>query len=189
MAALPDGAQLWAANSMSVREIDSFGRCHSGTRVLTARGAAGIDGTISAALGAARATGAPTALLTGDLAFLHDLNGLLAAGEARSPVVIVVLNDGGGGIFAYLDSSTEPEFERVFRTAQPADLAAASTALGAAHRYARSPEDLAAAVGRGFVSGGVTVVEVDLDFDANKAAHQAYWADVKARLAQPGPAF
>jgi 2-succinyl-5-enolpyruvyl-6-hydroxy-3-cyclohexene-1-carboxylate synthase len=184
LGALPDRSQLWAANSMSVRELDSFGRSDSRVSVLTNRGAAGIDGTISAAFGAARATGAPTVLLTGDLAFWHDLNGLLAAGEAHAPVVIVVLNDGGGGIFGYLDAAAEPEFERVFRTPQPADLRASSRALGASHMEARTPAGLAEAVGCGLGASGVTVIEVPLDFEANKAAHRDYWAAVRARLEQ-----
>lgn len=188
LAHLPDDALLYAANSMAVRDLDTFtGPAEQRIRAIANRGAAGIDGTISSALGAAFGSGKPALLVTGDLAFLHDLNGLGAvigaSPAARADGVdltIVVLNDDGGGIFAHLPiaSHATATFERFFRTPTGADLAAACATWGVLHTRVHDPTELAAALGEMGSRPGVRVIEVPIDLDANTAMHRRLWASV-----------
>jgi len=118
--------------------------------VLTAnRGLAGIDGTVSTALGIALATGRPVTALMGDLTFLHDAGGLLIGRyEQRPPVRIVVVNDGGGTIFRALEHAAAPaeQFERVFTTPHASDIGAISAGYGVMHQRVTSLAALTAAL-------------------------------------------
>ena len=100
---LPPDALVWVSSSMPIRDVEAcFPQSPKGIRFLANRGANGIDGVVSSALGAALASGRPTWLLTGELALLHDAGGLLAARRAGVELQIVCLNNGGGGIFDFL---------------------------------------------------------------------------------------
>jgi 2-succinyl-5-enolpyruvyl-6-hydroxy-3-cyclohexene-1-carboxylate synthase len=100
---LPDPAIVWVSSSMPVRDVEAyFPQSPKRLRFLANRGANGIDGVVSSALGAALASGRPTWLLTGELALLHDLGGVQAARRAGAELTIVCLNNGGGGIFDFL---------------------------------------------------------------------------------------
>jgi 2-succinyl-5-enolpyruvyl-6-hydroxy-3-cyclohexene-1-carboxylate synthase len=100
---LPGEALVWVSSSMPIRDVEAyFPQSPKRLRFLANRGANGIDGVVSSALGAALASGRPTWLLTGELALLHDVGGLLAARRAGVEVRIVCLNNGGGAIFDFL---------------------------------------------------------------------------------------
>jgi 2-succinyl-5-enolpyruvyl-6-hydroxy-3-cyclohexene-1-carboxylate synthase len=100
---LPENALVWVSSSMPIRDVEAyFPQSPKRLRFLANRGANGIDGVVSSALGAALATGLPTWLLTGELAVLHDVGGLLAARRAGVELRILCLNNGGGGIFDFL---------------------------------------------------------------------------------------
>jgi 2-succinyl-5-enolpyruvyl-6-hydroxy-3-cyclohexene-1-carboxylate synthase len=100
---LPDGALIWLSSSMPVRDVEAcFPQSAKRLRFLSNRGANGIDGVVSSAAGAARATGAPTWLLTGELALLHDVGGLFAARRAGIDLRVICIDNGGGGIFDFL---------------------------------------------------------------------------------------
>jgi 2-succinyl-5-enolpyruvyl-6-hydroxy-3-cyclohexene-1-carboxylate synthase len=100
---LPDEAVVWVSSSMPIRDVEAyFPQSPKLLRFLANRGASGIDGVVSSALGAAIATGLPTWVLIGELALQHDAGGLLAARRAGVPLEIVCVNNGGGGIFDFL---------------------------------------------------------------------------------------
>jgi len=173
--------RLVVAASNPVRDLDLVGSALAvGVRVFANRGLAGIDGTVSTAAGLALA-GGPVRVLVGDLAFLHDLNGLLVPpGEARPDLQVVVLNDDGGGIFSLLEHGERaqhgPEraaaFERIFGTPHGGDLGALCAGYRVPHRAVGSAGELAEALASR--PDGVSVVEV--------AATRAGLRDLHARI-------
>lgn len=183
---LPPNSLVVLANSMAVRDVDSF--IGSGSQPLTFlanRGAAGIDGTLSTAVGAAlhrHAAGlGPTFLLTGDLAFLHDINGLGLMGPDRRQapdLTVLVLDDGGGAIFGYLPvAQQDPQtFSRFFRTDPDADLPAACAAYRIPCQVATGRAEFEQAWARALTQTGIRVIVVKLDMAANQAAHEGYWS-------------
>jgi len=166
VASLPDDALLVSANSMPIRHLDAWVASRVGRRVLCNRGANGIDGTLSSALGAAAAGVGPVALLCGDLAFLHDVGGLLAAHRLGLRVVCVVLNDDGGGIFSHLpiaEQADEVGFGELFRTPHGLSLASAAELYGAAYECCTSAESLRIALKGAWARPRTTVLEVPID--------------------------
>jgi len=186
---LPDGAVLYAANSMAVRDLDTFtAPTAKAILPLCNRGAAGIDGTLSSALGAAFAAGRPTALVTGDLAFLHDGGGFGAVadlvaryGDGALDLFIVIVDDGGGGIFEHLGvaAADRARFEAFFATPQRVDLVALCAAWGIPCRIATDVGALHAAAA---VRAPVRVAVIPVDRAANTAAHRAYWREACAAV-------
>ena len=172
-ARLGAGGVLVVASSMPVRDLESFAVTQDAPpRVLANRGANGIDGTLSTAFGAAHAHDGTTVLLTGDVALLHDLGGLLAARRTRTKLVIVVLNNDGGGIFHFLPVVKEGlVFEEHVATPHGVDLAHAAALAGA--RFDR-PGDLPAfhtALDGAFAAEQSTIVEVRSNRTTNRELH------------------
>jgi 2-succinyl-5-enolpyruvyl-6-hydroxy-3-cyclohexene-1-carboxylate synthase len=125
---LPDGAIVWLSSSMPVRDVEScFPQSPKRLRFLANRGANGIDGVVSSAAGAALAAGAPAWLLTGELALLHDVGGLLAARRAGAALHVVCIDNGGGGIFDFLPVAEHADpalYEEHIATPMDVDLGA-----------------------------------------------------------------
>jgi 2-succinyl-5-enolpyruvyl-6-hydroxy-3-cyclohexene-1-carboxylate synthase len=115
---MPSDGLLFTASSLPVRHLDQFSRPRQdGIRTFSNRGASGIDGTISSALGVASVSDQPLVLVIGDLAFYHDLNGLLAFARCGARATIVLINNDGGGIFRRLPiSQFDPPFTDLFLT-------------------------------------------------------------------------
>ena len=187
-AALPDGALLWAASSLPIRDLDQQMAPRAGLRVLASRGASGIDGLISAAAGAAlahqRAGGGPAAALLGDLAFVHDAPGLFAGpGEPRPDLAVVVVNNDGGGIFSLLEQAEfGGPFERVFGTPHGADVGSLAAAAGRPAVTVDRACDLAGAL-RGH---GIRVVEVRTSREAGTALRRKLREACTAAVAAAG---
>jgi len=183
---LPDGAVLYAGNSMPVRDLDTF--LPSGARALRClsnRGANGIDGVVSSALGASAAGTGPVVLVIGDISFYHDLNGLLAARRHQLDVLVVLINNDGGGIFSFLPQAelNAVEFELLFGTPHGLDFRPFVEGYGG--RYVRVEDwpGFASAVVDGLARGGLQVVEVPTERARNVVLHRDLWRVVSEALA------
>ena len=122
---VPAGGNLVVSSSMPVRDLEWYGDRRGDVRVLSNRGANGIDGVTSTAVGVALGSGTPTVLVIGDVAFLHDTNGLLGMGRREVPLCIVVIDNDGGGIFSFLPQASaldSERFEQLFGTPHAVDL-------------------------------------------------------------------
>lgn len=175
MQAMPAGSGVFLSNSMSIRYADAVcGDAADDLQVLVSRGANGIDGITSTALGVALGLDRPTLLVTGDLAFLHDLGGLLAARHLKSPFVALVLNNDGGAIFSHLPVSRFPEiFEPYFGTPHGCRFADAASLFGLDHSVASNPTEAANHVAQAIASGRPTIVEVPTARTDEALAYQA----------------
>ena len=182
--ALPDGATLWVSSSMPVRDLDAFARGDGRRlRVLANRGANGIDGVVSSALGAAAVAAesgdGPLVLVVGDLAFYHDMNGLLAARLHALDATVVLVNNDGGGIFSFLPQAAQPaHFERLFGTPHGLDFRHAAALYEAHHEPVARPADVGPAVGAALGRRGLDVLEVRTERARNVALHREAWEAV-----------
>jgi 2-succinyl-5-enolpyruvyl-6-hydroxy-3-cyclohexene-1-carboxylate synthase len=182
--AVPDGGTLFVSSSMPVRDLDAFGGDRTApARVLANRGASGIDGVLSTALGVSAAGARPTVAVVGDLAFLHDSNGLLAVREADAAVVFVVIHNDGGGIFHLLPvREQEPEFTPYFATPHGLDLSHLAALYGLPHTRAEDRDALRSALAGALAAGGSHVIEVPSDREENRRLRGAAEAAVRAAL-------
>ncbi|QIA27483.1 2-succinyl-5-enolpyruvyl-6-hydroxy-3-cyclohexene-1-carboxylic-acid synthase [Thermaerobacter sp. PB12/4term] len=213
---LPAGSLLFAGNSMPIRDVDTFFPAGPRpVRILANRGAAGIDGVVSTAAGVAAAGEGPVVLLIGDLSFYHDLNGLWAAARYGLPLVTVVVNNDGGGIFSFLaQSRLDPaEFEPLWGTPHGLDFRHAAALYGIPYRRVDTWDAFRAAVqealGRAPGGGGTglpgaagapgertgpadgntpgpSIVEIRTNRQRNVDHHRQIWQAVAAALAEAG---
>ncbi|HVL83880.1 MAG TPA: 2-succinyl-5-enolpyruvyl-6-hydroxy-3-cyclohexene-1-carboxylic-acid synthase [Pseudonocardia sp.] len=188
-AALPDGALLVLGSSNPVRDVALAAAPRTGLTVLANRGVAGIDGTVSTAVGAALAHGGPAYLLLGDLTLLHDTTGLvIGPDEPRPDLAVIVLNDRGGGIFTLLEQGAPDHaatFERAFGTPHSVDLRALAEAVGLGFR--RVPAEHAPAIAADLVPRpGMRLVEVPADRAELRAGHARLRAAIADVLGRPG---
>jgi 2-succinyl-5-enolpyruvyl-6-hydroxy-3-cyclohexene-1-carboxylate synthase len=195
---LPADATLFVASSMPVRDVESFWPVRPDPpRVLCNRGANGIDGTVSSAFGAAAASKGPVVLLTGDVALAHDIGGLLAARRLQVSLTIVLLDNGGGGIFDFLaiagaEAAHAPDgvfpgedvYTRHIATPTGLDFAQAATLYGLEHERVTDVLAFRAALERALTprprrSG---IIEVRTDRAENVALHRRAWEAVAGVL-------
>jgi 2-succinyl-5-enolpyruvyl-6-hydroxy-3-cyclohexene-1-carboxylate synthase len=188
VACLPDGATLFVSSSMPVRDLDAFAPGDDRQiRILSNRGANGIDGVVSTALGAAAASavtsGGPLVLVIGDLALYHDMNGLMAARLHALDATIVVLNNDGGGIFSFLPQATQAShFEELFGTPHGLNFAPAAELYGAEYHEAVDSDSLRRSVTASIAGSGLHIVELRSDRARNVELHRDAWASVFAEL-------
>ncbi|MBA3810019.1 MAG: 2-succinyl-5-enolpyruvyl-6-hydroxy-3-cyclohexene-1-carboxylic-acid synthase, partial [Solirubrobacterales bacterium] len=190
---------LFVASSMPVRDIETFWPVREDPpRVLCNRGANGIDGTVSAAFGAAAAhDGAQVMLLIGDVALAHDIGGLLAASRLQLRLTIVLLNNDGGGIFDFLpvagarmalaSDPALPEhdiYTRHVATPTGLDFSRAAALYGLDHERVANLPGFRAALERALAAEGSSIVEVPCERAANVALHRRMWQSVAESLSR-----
>ncbi len=182
--ALGPEATLFVAASMPIRDLETFAAASdTAPRILSNRGANGIDGTVAAALGAAAAGDGPVVLHVGDVALAYDLGALLSARRLGLALTIVLVNNGGGGIFDFLPVAREGEdFERHVATPTGLDFAKAAALYDARHVPVGDVAGLRSALREALGADGVTIVEVRTERAANVALHRRAWDAVAAAL-------
>ncbi|MFO0828139.1 MAG: 2-succinyl-5-enolpyruvyl-6-hydroxy-3-cyclohexene-1-carboxylic-acid synthase [Phycisphaerales bacterium] len=180
---------LIVGSSMPIRDVDAIAaRGRGPTRVIANRGASGIDGLVSTAVGVALASDRPATLLLGDLALLHDLGGLAGVPAAPGPLHVIAINNDGGGIFHFLPIATneraKEHFESLFGTAHGRTFEHAAAMFGLDYRAARTNEDLRESLSSLAHAARPALVECVTDRHANVAAHRSMQAAVAAALAR-----
>jgi 2-succinyl-5-enolpyruvyl-6-hydroxy-3-cyclohexene-1-carboxylate synthase len=171
-------ATLVVSSSMPVRDLEWFAPHVVAKTVASNRGANGIDGVVSSAIGAALAGGGPVVVHVGDLAFLHDLTALVdGLGNVDAALVVVVADNGGGGIFSFLPQRTSVDpsaYDLLFQTARPVDHRLLVAGLGHGVVEVEHAVELRAALDRACSSPGITVVVAKVgDAATNVAVHGA----------------
>ena len=185
---LPADATLLVASSMPVRDVETFFPARlDPPRVLSNRGANGIDGTIASAYGAAAVSDGPVVLLLGDVALAHDAGSLVTARRSGIPLTIVLVDNGGGGIFDFLPVATQSDaFEAHVATPTGIDHAPLATAYGLHHLEVATLDEFRAALDHGLSSDGTQLIHVRTERQRNVALHREVWRAVEAVLGDRG---
>jgi 2-succinyl-5-enolpyruvyl-6-hydroxy-3-cyclohexene-1-carboxylate synthase len=185
-ASLPGEATLVVSASMPIRDVETFfGVRDEPPRVLSNRGANGIDGVISTAFGVAAGSAGPVVALIGDVALAYDIGALVSARRLRLPLTIVVVDNEGGGIFDFLPvARTRPKDRYEVHVATPTqlDFADVAVAFGLEYRPATTVPELRQALDAGLASDGVTLVHVHTDRPHNVRLHRQVWTAVERAL-------
>jgi 2-succinyl-5-enolpyruvyl-6-hydroxy-3-cyclohexene-1-carboxylate synthase len=182
LAAVPNSTAIWTGSSMPIRDVDSFFPVTTGSIGLFGnRGANGIDGFASTALGSA-ASGRPTVAHLGDVSMLHDVGALATAVRLDLPITFVVVNNDGGGIFHFLPQAGHEHFERHFGTPHGLRFCDVAGGFGLDAVAVDSIDELTAAVGQ--TATGPKLVEVITDRHANVALHEEITTRVQAALGE-----
>ena len=171
---MPDEGQILVANSMSVRDMDYFwasGR--SQAMVYGNRGTNGIDGTVSTALGLST-NGKPTVMMTGDLSFFHDLNGLAIGKTHGMNLTIILHNNDGGGIFQYLPQKGTDDFDYLFNTPQGIDYSGLATMYGLDYVKVTTNAELEQAMQQYIGAEGIHLIEVPTSKEGSRELHKVY---------------
>ena len=171
---MPDEGQILVANSMSIRDMDYFwatGR--SQAMVYGNRGTNGIDGTVSTALGLST-NGKPTVMVTGDLSFFHDLNGLAIGKTHGINLTIILHNNDGGGIFQYLPQKGTDDFDYLFNTPQGIDYSGLATMYGLDYVKVTNNEELERAMQQYIGVEGIHLIEVPTSKEGSRELHKLY---------------
>lgn len=171
---MPDKGQLLVANSMSIRDMDYFwatGR--SQAMVYGNRGTNGIDGTVSTALGLST-NGKPTVMVTGDLSFFHDMNGLAIGKTHGMNLTIILHNNDGGGIFQYLPQKGTDDFDYLFNTPQGIDYSGLATMYGLDYVKVTTNAELEQAMQHYIGTEGIHLIEVPTSKEISRELHKVY---------------
>ncbi|HKK03953.1 MAG TPA: 2-succinyl-5-enolpyruvyl-6-hydroxy-3-cyclohexene-1-carboxylic-acid synthase [Gammaproteobacteria bacterium] len=177
-AATPPDTPVFVANSLVARDFDSFLPRREAPLALHAnRGVSGIDGNVSTAAGLVAATGRPGVAVIGDLALFHDLNALALC--RQHPLVLVVVNNGGGAIFGQLPQASLPEFDSLWLTPPALDLARAAALFDLPHARLETAAGLAEAIGTALQTGRSALLELVVDRAASHAGRRAWWEAVR----------
>jgi 2-succinyl-5-enolpyruvyl-6-hydroxy-3-cyclohexene-1-carboxylate synthase len=187
---IPNGTGLFLSNSMPVRDMDmcALTRRESGTITIgTNRGASGIDGVVATACGFARGLRTPVTLMIGDLALIHDLNSLLLTAQNLAPLVIVAINNNGGGIFSFLPISAQTGiFEKFWGTPQNTDFHAAAEFAGIVYHSPKTLQEFGNtyndALTRAMKNNTSTLIEIKTNRAENVDEHTRLQSLIISRL-------
>ena len=182
---LPAHSTLFVGNGMPVRDLDTFFFCNDrNIRIMANRGANGIDGVVSTALGVA-VSASPCLLVLGDLSFYHDLNGLLAAKLHELNATIILINNDGGGIFSFLPQNQCPKhFEQLFGTPLGLDFKLVVEMYHGEFSRVDSWEDFHRILQLGLQETGLHVIEVCTQRQENVQLHREIWQAVSRVVGQ-----
>ncbi|WP_449622648.1 2-succinyl-5-enolpyruvyl-6-hydroxy-3-cyclohexene-1-carboxylic-acid synthase [Robertmurraya sp. Marseille-Q9965] len=182
---LPEGATLFVGNSMPIRDVDSFFHFNEKSiKIMANRGANGIDGTISTALGASTVL-QPLYLVVGDLTFFHDLNGLMAAKLYDLNIKIIVINNNGGGIFSFLPQSNHPKnFEKLFGTPLDLNFEHAVHMYNGTYDLITDWNHFTSSFVRNLENDGLSVMEITTNRDTNLKEHRDLWNFVSQEISR-----
>ena len=181
--AIAAGTNLVVSSSMPVRDLEWFAPPRDGVRVFSNRGVNGIDGVVSTAVGVALSSKSPTALLIGDIAMLHDSNGLLNLIRRDAQLKIIVIDNEGGGIFSFLPQAQAMEgdqFEQLFGTPHSVDFAALAKTHGIAFTWVSTAQELRRELG----NPATSMIGVRTDRSKNVDDHNALYSAVAAALSK-----
>ncbi len=180
---LPRGMPLFVANSMPVRDMEYFWEPgNRAAQVYCNRGANGIDGTLSSALGMVHLNKKSGVLLTGDLALLHDTNGFLISKEFKGHLTIILINNNGGGIFETLPVARfDPPFEKFFATPQWVDFSKLAAAYGVEYLKLRNLDPLPGLV-KQLPKTGIRIIEIITDRKKDTRWRRKNFSEMAARL-------
>ncbi|MFC2102909.1 2-succinyl-5-enolpyruvyl-6-hydroxy-3-cyclohexene-1-carboxylic-acid synthase [Bacteroidota bacterium] len=179
ISALPHGTRVMIGNSSPVRDLDNFVQNYpANLKLYFNRGASGIDGITSTALGIS-VKGKPLVLITGDLSFLHDLNALMPAVKYSIPMVVVSINNNGGGIFNMLPVSRDRRsFEQFFKTPHNLNIAGIVKSFGLQHVIIKDENNLKTKLAFAIKQKSLTVLEIKTDAEMSSKLRQNYWAKI-----------
>lgn len=183
--ALTRKTNLFIANSMAVRDFDTFYFGNKNVQIYANRGANGIDGVISSAAGVG-GTGEHVVLFIGDLSFYHDLNGLLTLKQYKIKMTIVLINNDGGGIFSFLPQRETPDFEKLFGTPLGLEFRHAARLYGAHYEKVETINQYEKALKKSIYTDDFTIIEIQTDRKENFEWHHQRWEAVQARIVKEG---
>jgi 2-succinyl-5-enolpyruvyl-6-hydroxy-3-cyclohexene-1-carboxylate synthase len=171
----PEGSALFLGNSMPIRDMDMYGAARTDwLTVLANRGASGIDGNVATAIGAAMGAAQPLTAIIGDLALLHDLNSLALLPKTEAPVILVAINNDGGGVFHFLPiAEFEDVFEPYFGTPHGLTFEHAASMVGLAYASVDTEADFVKAYQASLSEGRSALIEVNIDRSENAGFHRA----------------
>ena len=184
LTAVPDDCRIMLSNSMPVRDFDYFAsNTDKKIIIYNNRGASGIDGITSTALGIAAASKKPTVLITGDMAFYYDLNGLLAAKNYNIPLIVVLINNNGGGIFEILPISNYPDvFKKYFIVPHNLDFSKFVYAYNGKYKNVRSWNDLTRSLSSALNADKFSVLEIKTSASESLKIRRNFWQTVSKKL-------
>lgn len=182
--AIPDSCQVMISNSMPVRDFDYFAsNCRKDIIVFNNRGASGIDGITSTALGIAASNKKPTILITGDLAFYYDLNSLLTAKNYNIPLVIVLINNNGGGIFEVLPISGYGDvFKKYFLVPHNLDFKNLVKAFGGKYKIISGWKNFNSSLKSAFTAKNFSVLEIKTNAVESLKTRRKFWKAVAGNI-------
>jgi 2-succinyl-5-enolpyruvyl-6-hydroxy-3-cyclohexene-1-carboxylate synthase len=180
---LPSSFNLMVSNSMPIRDLDFFvSKSRAKINLYCSRGASGIDGITSTAMGIAKSSKEPTILVTGDLAFFHDLNGLALYKLLSVPLTIVLINNNGGGIFEMLPiAKHENVFNKYFKTPHNLSFKDFVTGFGGTHNIIKSWNDLRKNLSSSLNNKKLNVLEIKTYSTQSLKLRKEFWNTVNSK--------